>query len=105
MQNFLEYCLDALKLDTIHLVAHSMGNRLLTKALTTMVGGRNTMNLGQIVFAAPDVDSDIFKSRAAAFPPKAARYTLYTSKTLRISQSGACQPLTWRVSPRWKNCW
>ncbi|MCC5670689.1 alpha/beta hydrolase [Nostoc sp. CHAB 5784] len=88
-ESFLEFCLNELKLDTIHLVAHSMGNRILTETLTQIINVQTKSKLGQVVFAAPDVDADTFKNQAASFPSNAARYTLYTSKhdvAVRLSE-------------------
>ncbi|MEE6259785.1 alpha/beta hydrolase [Plantactinospora sonchi] len=59
----------------VHVVAHSMGNRILSEALSAL----DTYRLGQVVFAAPDVDAGVFADRAAAFTGTAERYTLYTS--------------------------
>jgi esterase/lipase superfamily enzyme len=59
----------------VHVVAHSMGNRILTEALSTVP----TYRLGQVVFAAPDVDAQVFAHRAAEFTGTAERYTLYVS--------------------------
>ncbi|MEA5550886.1 alpha/beta hydrolase [Anabaena cylindrica UHCC 0172] len=88
-ESFLEFCLNELKLDTIHLVAHSMGNRILTETLTQIINVQTKSKLGQVIFAAPDVDADTFKNQAASFPSNAARYTLYTSKhdlAVRLSE-------------------
>ncbi len=59
----------------MHVVAHSMGNRILTEALSTM----GTYQLGHVVFAAPDVDAAVFTDRVDAFAGRADRYTLYVS--------------------------
>jgi len=59
----------------VHVVAHSMGNRILTEALSTL----GTYRLGHVVFAAPDVDAKVFTDRAAEFAGTAERYTLYVS--------------------------
>ncbi|MBD2253325.1 alpha/beta hydrolase [Nostoc parmelioides] len=88
-ESFLEFCFNELKLDTIHLVAHSMGNRILTQTLTQIINVQTKGKLGQVVFAAPDVDAGTFKHLAASFPSNAARYTLYTSKhdlAVRLSE-------------------
>jgi esterase/lipase superfamily enzyme len=58
-----------------HMVAHSMGNRILTEALSTI----STYRLGHVVFAAPDVDAQVFIDRARDFNGTAERYTLYVS--------------------------
>lgn len=75
--------------DTIHLVAHSMGNRALTEALELMAlrhgagqgSGQGTEPVfDQVVFAAPDVDADLFKEIVPTIRPLARRMTLYASE-------------------------
>lgn len=65
----------------IHIVAHSMGNRPLIEALRTVqLGGNRSLQskLGQIVFAAPDVDRDLFSEITSKLKLGAGR-TLYAS--------------------------
>ncbi len=66
---------------TLHIVAHSMGNRLVTEVLATLALQPASVHaaLGQVVFAAPDVDTATFKDLAGAFGRKAERFTLYAS--------------------------
>ncbi|WP_316858927.1 alpha/beta fold hydrolase [uncultured Cohaesibacter sp.] len=70
---------------TIHIVAHSMGNRALTDALE-LVALRNQDKVkqgplfGQVFFAAPDVDAGLFVEMAKTIRPVAKRLTLYTSE-------------------------
>jgi esterase/lipase superfamily enzyme len=68
--------------DTINLVAHSMGNRVLTAALSEIdaaTRGQGTL-FNQVVLAAPDIDATVFKEQIApAIVPKAHRITLYAS--------------------------
>lgn len=71
--------------ETVHIVAHSMGNRALTEALELMALRRGqTLDMppvfGQIVFAAPDVDSDLFAEMLPTIRPLAQRLTLYSSE-------------------------
>lgn len=69
---------------TIHIVAHSMGNRALTDALELMAL-RNDIEQGddpvfsQVVFAAPDVDAGLFSGMLPTIRPVAERLTLYAS--------------------------
>lgn len=66
----------------LHLIGHSMGNRPLTESLTSPdlaslpVGAGS---LGQVAFAAPDIDASIFGQRAKRFTQLANQYTLYVS--------------------------
>lgn len=66
----------------VHVVAHSMGNRLLTRVIERLDPGSLSAGsavLGEVVFAAPDVDRDVFNQCAAAFTGRAQRFTLYAS--------------------------
>ena len=79
--------------ERIHLIAHSMGNRVLLAALKTYLPTRERDShphaFGQVIFTAPDVDRDAFMSE---FPPlrgSADRLTLYASDSdvaLRMSR-------------------
>ncbi|MEO5823567.1 MAG: alpha/beta hydrolase [Vicinamibacteraceae bacterium] len=78
---FLALLREQIGADVVHIIAHSMGNRLLfelLKALPT-VAPAPMAALGQVVFAAPDVDADTFKQAAALLKTKARQYTLYAS--------------------------
>jgi esterase/lipase superfamily enzyme len=69
----------------IHIIAHSMGNRIVAKSLENLsvkgVLSGEDCKFREIVLAAPDIDADTFKTRIA---PKFARQrphvTLYASK-------------------------
>jgi esterase/lipase superfamily enzyme len=78
---FLTLLREHLGADEVHLVAHSMGNRLLLGLLGTMTQQPTAApaGLGQVVFAAPDVDAAIFKQAAATLRSKAKQFTLYAS--------------------------
>ncbi|MEX0283147.1 MAG: alpha/beta hydrolase [Paracoccaceae bacterium] len=70
---------------TIHIVAHSMGNRALTDALELLalkrqVGTGDEPLFGQILFAAPDVDAGLFQEMIRTIRPLARRLTLYASE-------------------------
>ena len=70
---------------TIHLVAHSMGNRALTEALELMAlrHQQTTQSpplFDQVVFAAPDVDAGLFAAILPTIRPLARRMTLYASE-------------------------
>lgn len=64
---------------TVHVIAHSMGNRALMRALETLQVEAGWAALRQIVFAAPDVDRDNFVELARKFQGRAERFTLYGS--------------------------
>lgn len=68
-------------LTSLHLVAHSMGNRLVAKALHTLVQrGEDRQLISELVLAAPDIDAERFREEFAEVLPKLARrVTLYVS--------------------------
>lgn len=79
--------------ESVHLIAHSMGNRALTGALQQIAlsrearTGKPTFN--QVVLTAPDIDADTFIAIAQEIKGTAARITLYGSandKALKVSK-------------------
>jgi esterase/lipase superfamily enzyme len=82
------------ELSTIHVIAHSMGNQAVLGALANAGTEITQKGLGQLVFAAPDVDRDVFK----LLEPKIAGFrgaTLYASsadKALQLSKTIAQGP-------------
>lgn len=82
LQRFLEDLVQETDKTTIHLVAHSMGNRALLQALDRIaVGNPESSNVfGQLVMAAPDVSAVDFRHRfAPAAKQMASSVTLYAS--------------------------
>ena len=94
---FLSLLRQHLGADEVHIVAHSMGNRLLVGLLDAMTKQPPALPataaaLGQIVFAAPDVDAEVFKSKAAKLQGQAKQFTLYAnSGDLALKASKAIQ--------------
>lgn len=78
--------------EKVHLVAHSMGNRGLLRALQRIAANaetRSAVRFGQIFLAAPDVDRDVFLDLAAVYPHFSERTTLYASSAdLAVRFSG-----------------
>lgn len=76
----------------IHLIAHSMGNRGLLRAIARIVATIEEGTgkpFGQVILAAPDVDSGVFRSGYKAYDKLAERTTLYVSRrdlAVRISE-------------------
>lgn len=68
---------------TIHLVAHSLGNRVLSRALQQIDADASVTpkpTFSQIVLAAPDMDADVFREQLAPRMKRLARgITLYGS--------------------------
>ncbi|MEA5582911.1 alpha/beta hydrolase [Nodularia harveyana UHCC-0300] len=78
--------------EKIHIIAHSMGNRGLLRAMQRIlaqVQAESKISFGQIFLAAPDVDPDIFEELAQAYQNLAERTTLYISaKDKALATSG-----------------
>jgi esterase/lipase superfamily enzyme len=69
--------------DAIHVIAHSMGNRGLLRAMNRILASteKNSGKIfGQIILAAPDVDADVFKELSSAYTTLSHRTTLYVSQ-------------------------
>jgi esterase/lipase superfamily enzyme len=68
--------------ENLYLIAHSMGNRGLTRALQTLVIERPDLRgrFREIILAAPDVDAEVFRrDLAPALRQAGQRVTLYAS--------------------------
>lgn len=68
--------------DKLHVIAHSMGNRGLLRALQRIAAEAETrgkVKFGQIFLAAPDVDRDLFLDLARLYSEHSERTTLYAS--------------------------
>jgi esterase/lipase superfamily enzyme len=80
-RDFLRIVREELGADKVHVIAHSMGTRLLANTVVALSSGATagSARLQQLVFAAPDIDSDTFRDLSAAFGDKAERFTLYAS--------------------------
>jgi esterase/lipase superfamily enzyme len=66
----------------VHIIAHSMGNRGLLRAMhraTTQAALRSGVKFGQIFLAAPDVDATLFRQLAGVYPQISERTTLYVA--------------------------
>lgn len=67
----------------VHIIAHSMGNQGLLRAMDAIardaaISGR--VRFGQVILAAPDVDRELFAELASAYVKLSQRSTLYISK-------------------------
>jgi esterase/lipase superfamily enzyme len=66
----------------VHIIAHSMGNRGLLRAMhraTAQAALRAGTRFGQIFLAAPDVDVHLFRQLATVYPQVSDRTTLYVA--------------------------
>jgi len=79
--------------ERVHIIAHSMGNRGLLRAMERIVEmseSRGQVKFGQIFLAAPDVDAQVFRTLAGAYARLSERTTLYASekdKALAMSEN------------------
>ncbi len=78
--DFLKQILNLKDLGHLHIIAHSMGNRVLTDGLLTpKINEKERARLGQIIFAAADVNRKTFHEQYELDKIKAMRVTLYAS--------------------------
>jgi esterase/lipase superfamily enzyme len=63
----------------IYVVAHSLGNQVLVNALQQAALSKVSLNINELVLAAPDVDKDVFKKKASEIKSVAKNLTLYAS--------------------------
>ena len=92
---------------TVHVVAHSMGNRVLTAALqdNTPAGSSNRRGsrlFGEMAMVAPDVDAELFKRAIKQIEGSATRVTLYASSrdiALAAAQRVAGYPRAGQAGP------
>lgn len=93
LREFIKDIVERTQAEQIHLVAHSMGNRALTRVLAEAKGYLNTRQLAiikQIILTAPDIDADIFKRdiapRITAINSEVTLYVSNKDKALEASK-------------------
>ena len=81
LKNFLQEIAARSGASTVNLIAHSMGNRALTRALQTMASEsqRGQLPFRQVILAAPDIDAGVFQQLAQAIQTTCTKVTLYAS--------------------------
>lgn len=82
IRNFLINFAERSGARAVHIIAHSMGNRGLLRAMDAIANAAASaapVRFGQIFLAAPDVDAQLFENLAAAYGRLATRATLYVS--------------------------
>jgi esterase/lipase superfamily enzyme len=82
LMEFLREYLEQSGAEKIHLIAHSMGTRILTDALRELVQtrGDRSPKYNQIILAAPDIDASVFKTQIAPrIVDTAERISIYSS--------------------------
>ncbi|WPU97820.1 alpha/beta hydrolase [Mucilaginibacter sp. cycad4] len=75
----------------LHLIAHSMGNRLISLAMLQIENDKTDLKIDQVIMAAPDIYASLFQlNLAQALTKKASHVTIYTAKNdlaLMLSKS------------------
>ncbi len=82
LEDFLEDFFTRSDAENVYLIAHSMGNRALTRAVTSLLDKKPALRsrLKEVILAAPDIDADVFKRDIAPALTAAGRpVTLYAS--------------------------
>jgi esterase/lipase superfamily enzyme len=77
LKNLLLALSQEAKVRRIHVIAHSMGNRVLASALTKM--GTAQPNIREIALVAPDIDAALFQDLAKEFSKGIGPIALYAS--------------------------
>lgn len=85
-EHFRTFLLDIVRsteAETVHLIAHSMGNRIVTDALMQLywiLTDEEKEILGEVILTAPDIDADVFTDQIAPrITAMNSRVTLYAS--------------------------
>lgn len=82
LRGFLEDFLTRSDAQSVYLIAHSMGNRALTRAVASLLTDKPTLQsrLKEVILTAPDIDADVFKRDIApALTATGRPITLYAS--------------------------
>jgi esterase/lipase superfamily enzyme len=84
LENFLQDIIARTEAQNVYLVAHSMGNRALTRAFAQLVTDKPELaaRVKELILTAPDIDADVFKTQIAPVLVKLGTpVTLYASAT------------------------
>lgn len=79
LREYIKLVSDKTGVENVHIIAHSMGNRVLMRALEQVALTGTKARLNQIVLAAPDVDKQQFETVIAGVGQIAKGITLYAS--------------------------
>lgn len=82
LRSFLEDFLTRSDAQNVYLIAHSMGNRALTRAVASLLSDKPALRnrLKEVILTAPDIDADVFKRDIApALTATGRPVTLYAS--------------------------
>lgn len=92
LREFLSTFAEMDDIDNIYIIAHSMGNRVLTESYTNLLTQNPslTSKFKEVILAAPDIDADVFKNQIApqmiAFGNPITLYSSSTDKALIASK-------------------
>jgi len=82
LRRFLDDFFERSEAKNVYLIAHSMGNRALTRAIASLLADKPVIRkrLREVILTAPDIDADVFKRDIAPALTAAGRpVTLYAS--------------------------
>ena len=88
-QDFLSRLASQPGIERVHVIAHSLGNRVVVQALASQADAHRRIHIQQVALVAPDIDAQQFRLLAAALKQDAGRVTLYASskdKALKASE-------------------
>jgi len=80
LTKFIRMVVDKTGVKNVHLIAHSMGNVVLTGALQEIARDNKAPVINQVILAAPDVDKEEFERIVANVGKVAKGLTLYASQ-------------------------
>jgi esterase/lipase superfamily enzyme len=90
---FLADFLQQSEAEHVYLIAHSMGNRAMTKATASVIAARPELaaRIREIILAAPDIDADVFRQQLlpalAGVPNPLTLYASSDDSALRVSKA------------------
>lgn len=84
LEQFIEMVIEKGKVEKLHIIAHSMGNRLMTAVMNRLLNKASFKSqqhlIHQIVLAAPDIDQNVFQNTILPeFQNAGIRRTIYAS--------------------------
>ena len=90
LSRFLLDLQESTEIEKIHVIAHSMGTRVLSYALANATDEGFDLDLHNVILAAPDIDVDVFKEQILPkITDSADKMTMYASSddtALKVSQ-------------------
>jgi len=92
LRQFLEDVVGRTGAENVYLIAHSMGNRALTRALLSLIAERPELEsrFTEIILTAPDIDADTFRDQIvpkfAELPHPVTLYVSSNDKALKASK-------------------